>query len=183
VGEIGPALKKKFTGIVQFDVNDVGMWTLDLKTGDGGLVVEGKGQAKPDLVIKVGDADFASLYDGKSNAQQAFMKGKLKIRGNMSLAMKFNTVSAHLETPTDCWMLVSLSLLLSLTLIYSYDRVGHPAHTISMLERGVGSPKHSGCTPVTAVVRLKNQLQSQLQSINQSINQSISQSTNQLNNQ
>jgi hypothetical protein len=27
-----------------------------------------------------------------------------------------------------------------------------------MLERGVGSPKPSGCTPVTAVVRLKNQL-------------------------
>lgn len=74
VGEIGPALKKKFTGIVQFDVTEVGTWTLDLKTGDGGAVLEGKGKAKPDLVIKVGDADFASLYDGKSNAQQAFMK-------------------------------------------------------------------------------------------------------------
>lgn len=47
---------------------------------------------KPDLVIKVADDDFASLYEGKSNAQQAFMKGKLKVKGNMSLAMKFNQV-------------------------------------------------------------------------------------------
>lgn len=79
MAEIGPGLKKKFTGIVQFDINDVGTWTLDLKTGDGGVVTEGKGKGKPDLVIKVGDADFASLYDGKSNAQQAFMKGRLKV--------------------------------------------------------------------------------------------------------
>lgn len=79
MAEIGPGLKKKFTGIVQFDINDVGTWTLDLKTGDGGVVTEGKGKGKPDLVIKVGDADFASLYDGKSNAQQAFMKGKLQV--------------------------------------------------------------------------------------------------------
>lgn len=80
MADIGPALKKKFTGIVQFDVTEVGTWTLDLKTGDGGVVLEGKGKTKPDLVIKVGDADFASLYDGKSNAQQAFMKGKLKVQ-------------------------------------------------------------------------------------------------------
>lgn len=88
-----PGLKKKFTGIVQFDVDKVGTWTLDLKTGDVGVVTEGKSQGKPDLIIKVADAEFASLYDGKSNAQQSFLKGKLKVKGNMSLAMKFNTVS------------------------------------------------------------------------------------------
>lgn len=88
MAEIGPGLKKKFTGIVQFDINDVGTWTLDLKTGDGGVVTEGKGKGKPDLVIKVGDADFASLYDGKSNAQQAFMKGKLTVSPASDASMK-----------------------------------------------------------------------------------------------
>lgn len=89
--EIGPALKQKFTGIVRFEVTNVGTWTLDLKNGDG-AVMSGEGSVKPDLVIKVADEDFASLYEGKSNAQQAFMKGKLKVKGNMSLAMKFNQV-------------------------------------------------------------------------------------------
>lgn len=67
--EIGPALKQKFTGIVRFEVTDTGTWTLDLKTGDG-AVTTGEGKVKPDLVIKVADEDFASLYEGKSNAQQ-----------------------------------------------------------------------------------------------------------------
>jgi hypothetical protein len=33
-------------------------------------VTAGDGAAKPDLVIKVGDEDFAQLYEGKLNAQQ-----------------------------------------------------------------------------------------------------------------
>lgn len=91
VEEIGPSLKKKFSGIVRFEITNTGTWTLDLKTGNG-AVTTGEGSVKPDLVIKVADDDFASLYEGKSNAQQAFMKGKLKVKGNMSLAMKFNQV-------------------------------------------------------------------------------------------
>ena len=89
--EIGPSLKDKFTGIVRFDIKDVGLWTLDLKTGNG-AVMKGEGESKPDLIIHVADGEFASLYDGKSNAQQAFMKGKLKIKGSVPLAMKFNTI-------------------------------------------------------------------------------------------
>jgi hypothetical protein len=82
---------------VQFNITNVGAWTLDLKSGDGS-VVKGDGEAKPDLVItvrkgviacqasglgftklkacvpfsqgQVGDDDFASLYEGKLNAQQ-----------------------------------------------------------------------------------------------------------------
>ncbi len=53
----------------QFDIVEAGTWTLDLKTGDG-TVVKGDGGVKPDLIIKVGEADFAQLYEGKLNAQQ-----------------------------------------------------------------------------------------------------------------
>ena len=92
VGQMGGELKSKFTGIVKFDITKVGNWTLDLKSeGDPTVTKDAKGK-KPDLVIKVNDDDFALLYDGKLNAQQAFMKGKLKVKGNMGLAMKFEKV-------------------------------------------------------------------------------------------
>ena len=35
------------------------------------------------------DADFVKLVQGKLNAQDAFMQGKMKIRGNMKAALKF----------------------------------------------------------------------------------------------
>ena len=94
VGQMGGELKSKFTGIVKFDITKVGNWVLDLKSEGNPTVTKdegGKGK-KPDLVIKVNDDDFALLYEGKLNAQQAFMKGKLKVKGNMGLAMKFEKV-------------------------------------------------------------------------------------------
>ena len=36
------------------------------------------------------DADFMDLVSGKLKGQDAFMKGKMKIKGNMAKAMKFN---------------------------------------------------------------------------------------------
>jgi len=36
--------------------------------------------------------DFVEIFSGKTNPQQAFMKGKLKVNGAMSLAMKLNLI-------------------------------------------------------------------------------------------
>jgi putative sterol carrier protein len=36
------------------------------------------------------DADFMDLVSGKIKPQAAFMGGKMKIKGNMAKAMKFN---------------------------------------------------------------------------------------------
>ena len=37
--------------------------------------------------------DFVDLITGKLNGQQAFVQGKLKIQGNMALAMKLSLLS------------------------------------------------------------------------------------------
>jgi putative sterol carrier protein len=40
------------------------------------------------------DADFVELMAGKLNAQNAFMKGQIKIKGNMALAQKLRLLAS-----------------------------------------------------------------------------------------
>jgi len=87
---------QKIKAIFQFNVKNgdgtVQTWTLDLKNGEGEVTkgtFEGK---KPDIQIDVADADLVALSQGKLNGQKAFMQGKLKVKGNMMLATKLDTV-------------------------------------------------------------------------------------------
>jgi len=88
----GPSIVSKVKGTFRFVLNGgEGVWYLNLKTGDGTLA-EGDKTSKADVTLTVGDEDFAQIVSGKLNPQQAFMKGKLKIKGNMALAMKLDSV-------------------------------------------------------------------------------------------
>ena len=64
-------------------------FTVDLKNGNG-AIKEGKiDGVKPDATFVMLDGDLVQLFGGKLNPQDAFMKGKMKIRGNMKAALKF----------------------------------------------------------------------------------------------
>ena len=62
--------------------------TVDLKNGNGKISFTAEG--KPDATFIMLDGDFINLYAGKLKPQDAFMNGKMKIKGNMAKAMKFN---------------------------------------------------------------------------------------------
>ena len=47
---------------------------------------------KADCTITISDADFVAMSTGKLNGMQAFMSGKMKIKGNMALAQKFGAL-------------------------------------------------------------------------------------------
>ena len=90
----GADLVKKVAGVYQFDVSAGGKtrsWTIDLKTGPVGKVTEGAA-AKPDVTLTLADDDCAAMFTGKLNSQQAFMQGKLKMKGDMKFAMKLGQV-------------------------------------------------------------------------------------------
>jgi len=93
VGTDGAALVKQINGIYQFDITKDGKtesWGVDLKNGNGKLI-NGKPE-KPDCIITVDDDDFIQIFTGKMNAQEAFMGGKLKLKGNIQLAMKLSAL-------------------------------------------------------------------------------------------
>ncbi len=82
---------KKVNATYRFDITGPtgGTWILDMKEGTAG-VRQADEQAQ--CTITMTDSDFVSLIDGKLNPQMAFMSGKLKVKGDMGLAMKLGQV-------------------------------------------------------------------------------------------
>ncbi|CDH58567.1 sterol-binding-like protein [Lichtheimia corymbifera JMRC:FSU:9682] len=85
-------LIKQVNGVFQFVIKKDGKtetFTVDVKKE--GRVFRGTG-LKADAVITMADNDFVSLAQGKLNGQKAYMSGKLKIKGQIMLAMKLDNV-------------------------------------------------------------------------------------------
>ncbi|KAH3831788.1 sterol carrier protein 2-like [Dreissena polymorpha] len=90
----GATIVKKMNGVFCFRVkkadNSEGIWVVDAKNGTGS--VKFGGPANGDVTILMSDEDMFSLMTGKLNPQSAFFQGKLKIQGNMGLAMKLKEI-------------------------------------------------------------------------------------------
>jgi len=87
--ENGADYVKKINGIFCFKLKSgdkEGVWVVDAKNGNGSVSFNPTG--KGDVTISMEDENLVLLMTGQLNPQQAFFQGKLKIAGNMGLAMK-----------------------------------------------------------------------------------------------
>jgi len=73
-------------------------WHIDLK--DKGVVSKGEAPAgkKADVTLSLSDENFGKLVTGKTKAQQLFMSGKLKVKGNVMKATKMEPILAKAQS-------------------------------------------------------------------------------------
>lgn len=102
IAAIFPEMAKRFApdkadgvdAIIQFDLSgdNGGMYWIKIA---GGQCETGEGAASdPKMTLKAAADDWYAVSTGQMNAMQAFMSGKIKIQGDMSLAMKMQTIFA-----------------------------------------------------------------------------------------
>lgn len=87
-----PDVVQKINAVYQFNISGPGggSWSVDC-TKPGGAVQAGTA-ASPKCTVAATDADFLNIVNGKLNPQMAFMSGKLRIQGDMGLAMKLQQI-------------------------------------------------------------------------------------------
>jgi len=72
------------SGSIKFDLGEAGVIRVDGGTVDNE-------DADADCTIKVSEDDFRGIMEGSQDAQTAFMMGKLKVEGDMGVAMQLAT--------------------------------------------------------------------------------------------
>ncbi|MBZ3878390.1 Hydroxysteroid dehydrogenase-like protein 2, partial [Sciurus carolinensis] len=90
---------KATQAIYQFELSgeDGGTWFLDLKNR-GGTVGHGEPSDRADVVMSMSTDDFVKMFSGKLKPTVAFMSGKLKIKGNMALAIKLEKLMNQMNS-------------------------------------------------------------------------------------
>ncbi|XP_066112610.1 hydroxysteroid dehydrogenase-like protein 2 isoform X2 [Saccopteryx bilineata] len=89
---------KATQAVYQFELSgeDGGTWFLDLKN-KGGNAGYGEPSDQADVVMSMSADDFVKMFSGKLKPTMAFMSGKLKIKGNMALAIKLEKLMSQMH--------------------------------------------------------------------------------------
>lgn len=90
---IDPEKVKGINATYQWDITGDGGGKWHATFSDDGVEV-GEGDAEnPNITITVTSGDWMDIVSGKLNGQMAFLTGKLKIQGDMTLAMKLQSIT------------------------------------------------------------------------------------------
>ena len=105
IAEIGTMLEENFLPEKASDTDAV--IQLDLSGDDGGqlyiIIKDGTLKAhegpadSPAMTLTASKDDYHAIMIGDLNAMQAFMQGKVKVAGDMGLAMKMQTMFSQPE--------------------------------------------------------------------------------------
>jgi putative sterol carrier protein len=78
--------------VIQYDVSGEGGGTWHALIKDGACSVKEGPAPNPNLTLQISSPDWLDMLSGKQNGQMLFMSGKLKVKGDMGLAMKLGSM-------------------------------------------------------------------------------------------
>ena len=91
-GKVNPEKAAGMNATYQFDITGDGGGKWNVNIADGNVNV-GEGDVEsPNITLTTDSATWLDIVNGKTSGQTAFLLGKLKIQGDMSLAMKLASV-------------------------------------------------------------------------------------------
>ncbi len=90
--EADPAKIGNTDAIFQFELTGDDAGTFHAKVADGKAEIFEEANDNPNVTIVMDTEDFKKLMSGELNGTSAFMSGKLKVKGDMSLAMKLQAL-------------------------------------------------------------------------------------------
>ncbi len=73
--------------------------TYFLEIRDGAATISERSSGQPQLTMSISAVDWVALIEGRLNGQLAFMNGKLKMMGDLGLAMKIPTLFNRERSP------------------------------------------------------------------------------------
>ncbi|XP_078573691.1 hydroxysteroid dehydrogenase-like protein 2 isoform X2 [Branchiostoma floridae x Branchiostoma japonicum] len=87
-------------GVFQFNLTgaDEGTWHLDLKNAPGGGGAGEVSSGKPDVLMTMDSEDFVKMFAGEMQPTQAFMSGKLRIKGDLAMAIKLEKLMGQMKS-------------------------------------------------------------------------------------
>jgi putative sterol carrier protein len=88
-GRVDPERARALPGSYRFDVDGAGSWRLE-SAGDQLVVAES--DAPADCVIRTDESTFLRIVAGEQSPMGAYMTGKVKVEGDLGLALKLRDV-------------------------------------------------------------------------------------------
>lgn len=83
---------KGMNAVIQFNLTGDGGGNYYVTIKDGTCTVTEGSHQSPNMTMTMAAQDYVDMITGKLNGQMAFMSGKLKIAGDMGLAMKMQSL-------------------------------------------------------------------------------------------
>ena len=91
-GRFRPDKASGTSAVIQYDISGDGggIWNAVIK--DGACTVNQGAATNPNLTLAIAAQDWLDMLSGKQSGQMLFMSGKLKVKGDMGLAMKLGSM-------------------------------------------------------------------------------------------